>query len=230
MKKNIYNTGLITMMVILSLTNVNKAMAQKAMAVMSSKIMQPYQETVKTGPAVKIGIGAETYGSGTAHGAFYCATINLSKKRSIFSFGPCLQKRSLELNGLKLGYSVALSGSNDRYDEDELKEMEKVKQPEILELRLRFFTQYTHNAKLSYNASRVETITNPESTINYYNARFSTIELAVCPELIVTYKNVKLRTYAGFTTFYHFKHAETMYRPKFSPALVFGVGILIPEL
>lgn len=219
-------------MAIVCLFNVNASIGQKSMNAMNSKIMQPYKEVVKSNSSpLKFGIGAETYVSGNAHGAFYSATINLLKKKSIFSLGPCLQNRSLELNGLKFGYSVSLSGSKskDRYDEDELKEMEKDTRPDILELRLGFYTQYTHNAKLSDNASRVETITNPESKINYYQARFSTIEIVVCPELIINVKNIKLRTYAGFTTFYHLKHMDHMYRPKFSPALVFGAGILIPK-
>lgn len=235
--KHFHTIGLKVMM-ILCLINVSTVTGQtsmrpKSMSAVNNKIMQPYEDVVKRKPSLKFGIGAEAYVSGNAHGAFYAASLNLMSKRSIFSLSPCLQKRSLEVNGLKFGYSVALSGSKDRYDEDELKEMEKLEKgtkPEMLELRLRIYSQYTHQARLSYNASRVETITNPASNINYCQARFSTLEIAVCPELIINLKSVKVRTYAGFTTFYHFNYLDHMYRPKFSPALVFGVGILVPCL
>jgi hypothetical protein len=230
----IFYTISLKLIVITCLITVNNSFAQssmrpKSMSVMNNKIMQPYEEVVKRKPATKFGFGAETYISGNAHGAFYSVSMNLLRKNSIFSLAPCLQNRSLEVNGVRLGYSVLLSGGKDRYDEDEIKEMEKPNKPEILELRLRCYSQYTHNGRLSNNASRVETITNPETGINYCEMRLSTIELAICPELLVNVKNVKLRAYAGFTTFYHFKYVDQqMYRPKFSPALVFGVGVLVP--
>lgn len=219
--------SLIRLAVIVFFINVSKGVSQKSMTVMQHKIMQPYQEIVNKKSSVKFGLGVEAYVSGNAHGAFYSANINLSNKQSIFSLGPCLQKRSLEVNGVKFGYSVLLSGSKDRLDEEELKEVGK---PDVLELRLHSYMQYTHEATLSYNASRVETITNPESKINYCQVRFSTLEIAICPELDITIKKMRLRTYMGFTTFYHFKYMDSMYRPKFSPALVFGVGVLMPHL
>jgi len=218
---------------IVCLVSINKAMAQPNADFRPDKVLKPLHkiESKRKAP-LNIGLGAELYASGNAHGAFYSAGVNLSRGKSIYSIGPCLQKRTLEFTGIKLGYSYLLSGTNDRYDADELKEMRGGRE-DIIELRLLCYVQYLHKARLSYNASRVETITitntNAESNINFNEVRLSTIEGAVCAELDINLKWFKLRNYMGGTVFYHTRYINGMYREKCSPALIFGTGIIIPH-
>jgi hypothetical protein len=230
MKKAILNNTLKMALLIVCLAIKTKGVGQISASSMPDKLMKPEsQQEEKRRLPIRFGIGAETYIAGNAHGTFYSANLNLSRGKSLVSLGPCLQKRSLQLNGVKLSYSYLLSGINDRYDADELNEM-KDDPRDILELRLLCYVQYTHQAPLSYNASRVETITNPESKVNFNAVKFSTLEGALSAELDINLKAVKIRTYMGFTTFYHFNYIDNMYRAKCSPALTFGAGIVIPHL
>jgi hypothetical protein len=233
-KKYTFNIGLKSAVLIMSILILSKGLAQPHSSFMSDKVMKPQLSAVlkqaeQKKRSVKFGFGLETYASGNAHGAFYSARVNVSKGKSVFSLGPCLQKRSLEMNGLKAGYSYLLSGSNDRYDEDELKTM-KEEPRDILELRMLCYVQYLNNAPLSYNASRVETITSVNGNINYNEVRLNTIEAALCAELDINIKWLKIRAYMGATTFYHTNYLNGMYRPKCSPALIFGTGFIIPGI
>lgn len=216
--------------VIVCLFNMNVALAQKYARRTPDKVIKPVflqQEEAKP-LKYKFGFGMEMYTSGNAHGTFYAAQVRVSRGRSGFSFGPCLQKRLLQVNGIKLNYSYLLTGINEGYDQDE--EGENKKDPsDILELRLLVSAQYIDKAGLSYKAARVETLANPETTINYNNMRFSTIEGAVCLELDLNLKFMKIRSYMGASVYNHFNYVNGMYRPKCSPALMFGTGFIIPE-
>ena len=208
----------------------NTISAQANAKKMNENILKPnFNQVEKKSLPVRFGLGAETYISGNAHGAFYSARVNISKGKSVFGLGPCLQKRSLALNGVKLSYSYLLSGNNNRYDEDELKEIEDGR-PDLLELRALCYVQYTHKAQLCYNASRVETITNNESHVNFNQFRTSTTEIAFCAELDINLNGIKIRNYMGFNVFYHSDYTKNMYRPKCATALVFGTGFIIPNL
>jgi hypothetical protein len=230
MKTSVFNNGLKTAILAICLLSINKGSSQVSASHFSDNVMKPeFEQAEKRRVPVKLGLGLEAYASGNAHGAYYSPNVNLSKGKSMISLGPCLQKRSLEINGLKIGYSYLLSGINDRYDQDEINEM-KNDPSDILELRVLCYVQYLHNAKLSYNASRVETITNQESKMNFNQVRLSTIESAICIELDINSKWLKIRTYLGASTFYHTDYINGMYRPKCSPALMFGTGIVIPHL
>lgn len=216
------------------LLSLNKGIAQPMASIIPDKVMSPQfnpvlKQVEQKPRTIKFGFGLETYVSGNAHGAFYSARLNVSKGKSVFSLGPCLQKRTLELTGAKLGYSYLISGINDRYDEDELKEM-KYESRDILELRVLCYVQYLHKARLSYAASRVETITSNESTTNFNQVRLCTVEAALCAEIDINIKWLKIRTYMGATTFYHTTYIKGMYREKCSPALIFGTGFIIPNI
>lgn len=227
MKKQISTTVILALIIMCSSISMK---AQLCKGMMNEKIMRPTfipKEEKKTAP-VKVGIGLETYVAGNALGTFYSARLNISKGRSVIAIGPCLQKRSMTFNGVKLSYSRLLSGGHERYDKDEIEKMKDAPE-DLLELRVLCYFQYTHAAQLSYKASRVETITNKESNINFNEFRTSTVEWALCAELDINLSWLKIRNYAGFTTYYHFDYTNTMYRPKCSPALVFGTGIIIPS-
>lgn len=230
MKKFTFKIALKIVALFICLIGFSKGFAQLSSNLTPDKIMKPeFLQTEKKRIPIRFGLGIETYASGNAHGAYYSARLNISKGKSTFSLGPCLQKRSLEINGVKATYSYLLSGINDRYDEDELNEM-KDDPCDILELRMLCCFQYLNKAPLSYKASRVETITNNESKVNFNQVRLSTIEASLCIELDVNVNCFKIRAYVGTTTFYHTDYINGMYRPKFSPALMFGTGIIIPHL
>lgn len=230
MKKAILHNSFKMALLIVCLAIKTKGIGQVSVRSVSDEIMKPEsQHEEKRRLPIRFGLGAETFVAGNAKGAFYSANLNLSRGKSLLSLGPCIQKRTLQINAVKLSYSYLLSGINDRYDADELNEM-KDDPSDILELRLLCYVQYTHQGSLSYKASRVETITNPESRINFNEVKFSTLEGAVSAELDINLKGLKIRTYMGFTTFYHFKYIDNMYRAKCSPALTFGVGVVIPHL
>lgn len=216
-------------MLVLSVLILNNGTAQPVAGIDPDKILEPISIKEKRKLPVRLGAELETYVSGNAHGAYYTAAVNLSKGKSIFSAGPCLQKRSLEVNGIKLGYSYLLSGINDRYDQDEINELKDAPR-DVLELRVLCFVQYLHKASLSYKASRVETITANESKINFNQVRFTTVEAALCMELDYNIKRFKIKNYMGVSAFYHTDHLKGMYRPKCSPALMFGAGLIIPQL
>lgn len=205
--------------------------AQLNAGMMNEKVMRPafIKESVTKKPPYKVGVGAEIYVSGNAHGTFYSLQLNVSKGKSVFGIGPCLQKRSMDINGAKISYSRLLSGCcPDRYEEDELAELKNAPE-DILELRALCYVQYTREGQLSYKASRVETITHGETGMNYSNFRTSTIEAALCAELDINLNKLRIRNYVGFTMYYHFDYTKDMYRPKSSPALVFGTGFVIPN-
>jgi hypothetical protein len=185
------------------------------------------KESLKQSP-FKFGVGAELYASGNAHGAFYSLSLNISKNKSTFGIGPCLQKRSKQVNGIKMGYTYLLSGDNSRYSIDELAGLNEDSE-EILQLRLFANIQYINNANLSYTASRVETITNPESTRNFNEVKLSTVEGALGAELDFAFQRFMIKTYMGGTVFYHTTYITGMYRERISPALIFGIGINIPH-
>jgi hypothetical protein len=216
--------------IVIGLLYINSLAAQKYVRRGPDRILKPVfiqEESEKT--KFKLGFGMDMCTSGNAHGAFYSGRINLSKGKSVFGVGPCLQKRSLQVNGLKLNYSYLLTGINEGYDTDEIGE-NKNDPHDILELRLLVSIQYINNASLSYKAARVETITSPESKTNYNKMRFSTIEGAVCIELDVDLKWIRIRNYFGASVFNHFNYLNGMYRPKCAAALMFGTGIIIPEI
>ncbi len=184
-------------------------------------------KTRKSFKNAHIGFGTETYINGDAHGTFYAANVNLTHGRSTISIGPCLQKRSQEVNGGKMSFSYLISGINELY-EDESESAAVLN--DIVELHALCNLQYTHQSRLSYCAAQAETIANPESTINYGEARFNTITATIGPEVDFSIKKVKIKTYAGASFFHHFKYDESMYRPRTGTALVFGLGIYIPKL
>ncbi len=198
-------TNIRVALIVLSFLNITKDLAQPMANLISEKAMKPQFDPIlkqaeQKQNKVKFGFGLETYVSGNAHGAFYSARVNMSKGKSVFSLGPCLQKRTLELTGAKFGYSYLISEISDHSDEEVLKE-KKDKRQDILELRILCYVQYLHNASLSYAASRVETITSNNNGINFNRVRLSTIEAALCAEIDINIKWLKIRTYMGGTTF-----------------------------
>ena len=198
-------------------------------AISQNSVIDPELKTVKRNKQTAyIGFGAEAYMNGDAHGTFYSAGITLERGNSILCIAPCMQKRSLEVNGGKISFSYLLSGINECYDNDRSESKNGLH--DVVELRVLCNLQYTHKAQLSYCASRVETITTPENAINFNEVRFSTISATLGPEMDLYLKKIKIRTYAGASFFHHFKYNASMYRPGMGTALVFGIGVYIPHL
>lgn len=231
MKKEILRTIVCVVALIICLLAINVSFAQRYERRTPDKVLKPVfiqEEEASMALKWKFGFGMDMYTSGNAHGTFYSARVHVSRGRSTFSFGPCLQKRLMQVNGIRLNYAYLLTGINEGYDQDEVGE-NKNDPHDILELRLLVSAQYIEKGGLSYKASRVETITNPESKINYNSIRFSTIEGSVCLDLGLNLKWTRLRAYMGAGVFNHFDYMNGMYRPKCAPTLMFGTGFIIPE-
>lgn len=169
-----------------------------------------------------VGLGIESYINGDAHGSFYSLRLQFKNGRTTVGLGPCLQKRGGELNGGKISVSYFLTGLDETYDRED--------PSDEIELRALFTLQYTNKARMSYHASRTETLTNPESTILYNDLRFSTVTATLGPEIDYNIGKVRLRMYAGASFFDHLNYPDAMYRPKIGTALVFGLGVSIPKL
>jgi len=189
----------------------------------------PSLTSTKSPPITHVGLGMESYLNGDAHGSFYSLSLNLKRKKAMLSFGPCIQKRSQELNSGKISISYLLTGLNENYDSDEPNE-DKTDPSDAVELTVLLNLQYTDQGRLSYHASETETLTNPESNINYSQLRFSTVTATLGPEIDFNLRKLRIRTYAGASFFYHLNYPEGMYRPKYGPAIVLGFGISVPKL
>jgi hypothetical protein len=192
-------------------------------ATLHNKLMEP--ESVKEQKQIKhvpwrFGTGIETYNAKDLHGTYYSAHLCMIKKRTSITLGPVMQKRTAEIQGLKLGLSVAIKSDDAALfpDGDER---------ETLQLKFFCFGQYVHNSKLSYKAARVETLTNLERNINFSDMRLSTATVGTGCELDVNFKYVCLRTYAGLSVFHHFNFDKSLFHEETCAGLIFGVGVCL---
>lgn len=175
---------------------------------------------------LQVGFNAEVFMNGDAHGTFYSAGVSLKQGRMAMAIGPCLQNRSQEINSGKISFSYLLSGIQEGYS-DETGDPEN-DPDEVGELRMLFSLQYIHKAPLSYCASRIEALSDPENAGNYAEARLSTVTATLGPELGFYLKKIRVRTYAGVSLFHHCNYLKGMFLPRTGPALVLGIGLRIP--
>ena len=192
-------------------------------AVLVSRVMEPEsakEQKQKKHVPWRFGTGIETYNTKDLHGTYYSAHLCMIKKRTSITLGPVMQKRTAEIQGAKLGLSIALR-SDDAALYPEGQEPDKVK------LKFFMFGQYVNNSKLSYKAARVETLTNLEKNINFSEMRVSTATVGTGCELVFNFKYVDLRTYAGLSVFHHFNYDKSLFHEETCAGLVFGVGVCL---
>jgi hypothetical protein len=177
------------------------------------------------GSKIQLGVGAGAYVSGSGHGTLYSGFATLSKGKHMFNLGPIIMKRCMHVKGLRLVYSHLLAGRDDNG-------LGKGLPYEGPELQLRFFSyaQYLHQAGLSYNKTRVETVTNRESQTDWNKVKLNTGEVGSGIELDVKMKYVTLRNYITLATYYHFNYIKGMYHENLQPVITLGVGLTLPNL
>jgi hypothetical protein len=215
------NAGKTAWLLGLSMLSVN-SFAQLS-AAMINKAIEP--ESIKEQKKVervpwRFGTGIETYNTKDLHGTYYSAHLCMIRKRTTVRLGPVMQKRTAEIQGMKLGISIAVKSDDAAlYPEGQ--------EPDMLQLKFFLFGQYVHNSKLSYKAARVETLTNLERNINFSDMRISTATVGTGCELDINFKYVCLRTFAGLTVFHHFNYDKTLFHEETCAGLVFGVGLCL---
>jgi hypothetical protein len=171
------------------------------------------------------GTGINTYISSNGHGAYYSPFISFSKGKNLVMLGGCIQKRYTKLDGVRVSFAHLLAGHDD--DVDKLSLDDQGTTP--VQLRFLSYVQYLDQAALSYNRSRIETITNREMQRDWNAVKLSTIEGGLGAEIDVKFKYFTIQTFLTLSAYYHINYIEGMYHERCSPALTLGTGILIPK-
>jgi hypothetical protein len=171
----------------------------------------------------KIGIGADRFVSGNWHGAFYSPYLSLSRGNNIFTAGPVIQKRSLKVNGARVGYSRILMGG-DKFAVD----CEGQRVDQNFQLNAYCSVQYVENAQLSYSSVIIEERSNRKMDLNWNQLRMTTAE--VCTGFELYYKisdHISWKNYFGACVYYHVTYKEGMYHERIAPVLVLGTGLTL---
>jgi hypothetical protein len=168
----------------------------------------------------RFGTGMETYNTKDLHGTYYSAHLCMIRKRTSITLGPVMQKRTSEIQGVKLGLSVAVKSDDAALYPDG-------QEPDMLQLKFFAFAQYVDHSKLSYKAARVETLTNLERNTDFSNMRLSTATVGTGCELDINFKYICVRTYAGLSVFHHFNFDRSLFHEETCAGLVFGVGVCL---
>lgn len=172
----------------------------------------------------RLGIGVGTHVSGNAHGGVYDVFGSIYNGNSVFSFGPCIQKRSNSICGARLSFSHVLTGRDD-FSNTTI----KFKEVDKLQLYCFSYLQYLYQTPLSYGAIKREEMAsksndNPEVDFNKFE--FSTTEVGLGFGLnIKLCKKLVWSNFLGFSTFYHTNYLEGMYAERSAPVLMMGSSI-----
>jgi hypothetical protein len=175
----------------------------------------------------KLGGGIENYVSGNGHGSFYSAYLSVGDGKNFFSAGPVMQKRSMLMQGVKIGYSRVLTGGDFNTVDNDGEGMDG-------NLQLNFFisAQYVNQLPLSYSAVITEELIHNRSDFDmkqdWSKVKLSTAELSAGFELhFKITQNITWKTYIGPSVYYHVNYIQGMYSPKLAPVLLIGTGICI---
>ena len=174
-----------------------------------------------TAKKIHYGFGLEYYVSGSAHGGFYSGYLSMSKGKCALTIGPCIQKRSMQMNGLKICFLYKLVGLDDE---------DKALNTGLIGLKFFSYMQYVDMLPLSYNAAKVETVSQANPQMDWNKVKLSTAEAGFGMELHIRItKAITLKNFLGLSAFYHFNYIEGMRNERTGPALIFGTGINIPR-
>lgn len=182
-----------------------------------------FSQKIKKSP-YRLGVGIGSHVSGNAHGSIYDVYGSIYNGNSVFSAGPCIQKRTNSICGARIAYNYMLTGKEDfSKSRNEFNDCEK--------LQLYFFSylQYIHNSPLSFNSVRREEITsrsNDNRTVDFEKLKFSTVEGGFGFGLNVNLsKQLVWGNYMAFGTYYHINYMGGMYAERISPVLVIGTTL-----
>lgn len=174
-----------------------------------------------------LGGGIECYETGSLQGAFCSAYLSASLHKSTLTFGPCLQKRSMEVKGAKLSFSY-LIGDKERFVTPDSTVINPTA-PIRIKLRVYSFTQYVNKLPLSCAAAKVEAITNEERPFDWHEARLSSIATGAGIEVDAQMKHFMFRAYFGGSVYHYCTYIPGMYHARTATSLNAGIGISIPE-
>jgi len=204
MKSNITTKGIAIIFLLLNLTK-------------SVNAQNPFDKPVK------IGCGVEQYVSGNWHGTFYSAYLSVSKGKNVITMGPVIQKRSLMMQGGKIGYQRVITGG-DRFAVD----CDGERVDPNLQLNAFGYVQYIKDLPLAYSSIIIEERTNRKSDYNWNKLRLSTAEICMGVELhIKINQNISWKNYFGASVYYHLNYKQGMYQERIAPVLLIGTGINI---
>lgn len=182
-----------------------------------------FSQKIKKSP-YRLGIGIGSHVSGNAHGSVYDVYGSIYNGNSVFSAGPCIQKRTNSICGARIAYNYMLTGKEDfSKSRNEFNDCEK--------LQLYFFSyvQYIHNSPLSFNSVTREEITsrfNDNRKVDFDKLKFSTAEVGLGFGLNVNLsKQLVWGNFVGFSTYYHTNYVEGMYAERIAPVLVIGTTL-----
>ncbi len=165
-----------------------------------------------------IGFALDCYSSANGHGAFYAPALTLNRDRNSLSFAALIQKRSMEMNGLKISYSRNLSSES----------------PEVIRgygfdlLQVNFFSalQYNNKTHLAYCVAKYENTINREPQIDWNQVKLSTLEATAGFELQINLtETICWKNYVGASAYYHTNYVQGMDHSRAAPTLVLGTGI-----
>jgi hypothetical protein len=176
-----------------------------------------------------VGIGAEAYFTLSGAGGYYSPYLAFNRARGTFRIGPVIQKRSLEVNGLKAYFSYRIVSKN----QEDLYHMNFAElRPGALQVNIYMFAQYVQNAMLSYKRSVETQLLNIDSAWvnNDWNAvRLNTFQAGVGLELgIKITKRVLWTNYIGLSVYDHTNWFPELYYDRTAVVLMMGSSLTIP--
>ncbi len=173
----------------------------------------------------KLGGGVESFISGNGLGTFFSPYLTIGDGINFLSCGPVIQKRSLLMQGAKIGYSRVLTGSPFNSLNSELE-----KQNGNLQLNFFCYAQYINQLPLSYVALRTEELMNSKNDLginrDWNKVKLTTAELCAGFELrIKITRNISWKNYIGASYYQHLNYLQGMYHEKSAIVLAIGTGI-----
>ncbi len=185
----------------------------------------------------KLGGTIESYVSGNGHGTFYSPSLSIGDGKNFFYGGPVIQKRSMLVQGVKIGYSRVLTGAgfHGTDDQDDLDDSDR-----LLQLNFFCYAQYVNQLPLSYMSIKEEELmskkcninanldNNTVNSVNWSNVKLTTAETCVGFELhIKINQNISWKNYIGASVYYHLNYEPSMYQERIANVLMLGTGICI---
>jgi hypothetical protein len=172
-----------------------------------------------------LGLSIGSQISGNAHGTIFEAGPGFYNGKNLFSFGACMQKRSMQLCGASFNYMHILTGKEDFSGQEHPYAVE----PSKLQLFFYSRAQYLNSAMLSYNdVKKEETIMKNRDEVpsDASRIRLSTIDVSAGIGLNVKLcKQLVWSNYIGFGTYYHLNYKPGMYCEKMAPVIVLGTSL-----
>lgn len=167
-------------------------------------------------PQLFYGVGAFVSGSG--HGTIFTESIGVQQFRNAYSVSACLQRRTMQVKGVRFTYAYELANNGSTLFSDSRKGSQQ--------LNAFAFAQYLGKAPLSSGVANSENMVNPNQDLDWNDARLSTVELAAGVEFNVKIaRRLQWKNSIGVSTYYRANYPAQMYNGRSSVVLTLGTGI-----